>query len=112
MPAAKIRMTSTRHKVILGKRMPDMVQLLSSSTSDVECFSLDSARATWRRLSVNQYRPPSSELPISTTVGTSPREPAVNVGRGRLLGAARKPSFSKGTSDRKNTEVPPTSSLP
>src|SRR6185437_12995840 len=107
-----MRATSTRHKVIFGKRRCVMVQLLSSSVPDVEDLSLASANATCFRRSVIQYKPARRELPTSTTVGTSPSALAVSVGIGRFVGTAANPSFSKGTSERKNTEVPPTSSLP
>src|ERR1051326_3806735 len=107
-----MRVTSTRHKVIFGNRRFGMVQLLFSSVWDGENFSLASSNATCFRRSVIQYKPKSRELPKSTTVGTSARALAVKVGKERLIGAATKPSFSKGTSERKNTDVPPTSSLP
>src|ERR1700685_1486098 len=95
-----------RQKLILGKPLVVMAQLLFLSA-----FSRASARATWARRCVIQYRPESTAPPTRITVGPSPNALAVNNGSG-WLGAADKPNLSKGTSEMKKTDVPPSSSLP
>src|SRR5271166_3341069 len=100
-----------RQKLILGNALEVLSRVVMAQLLSLADFSRASARATSVRRWVIQYRPESKAPPTRITVGPSPNALAVNKGSG-CLGAAAKPSFSKGTSEMKNTDVPPASSLP
>src|SRR5207302_10059739 len=79
-----------------------------------DIFSLPalSAAATFSRRCVIQYTPPSRTAPAETTSGTRESARQVRSGSGSCGSFVFRPSCSKGTAERKSTEVPPASSMP
>ena len=74
-----------------------------------DCDCVGGSAALWLR--PRNTAVPAAPPPTRTTVGTSPRAFAVSTGI-FSFGGIPKPSFSNGTSEIKNTDVPPASSLP